>query len=188
MQLPTLALAAELSVHFCCHPVPGLNHLLACSSSVLTSSQWCHSPGCHLPGLCPGGILHIGLPHLVLHSLVTHVGKICHNSNFLRTETQVLGGYVSKPRQDSSPSLWLYILMSMATKPAGFPFPVPLWSRIPGFVTTWSSSEKMSSTVCLSFILVNLTPETVACQVSQYAEIQGTLPFTNSLKTHCISF
>lgn len=138
---------AELSVHLYCHPVPGLNQLLD-SGSALTFAQWCFSLDCHLPGLCPGGRFDIGLPHLALHSLVSHVGKICHNPNFLRTETQVLGGYISEAREDSSRSLWLYTLVSMVARPAGFPFLVPLWSRIPGFGTT----EKMSSTVCVPLV------------------------------------
>lgn len=70
-------------------------------------------------------------------------------SNFLRTETQVLRGYTAKyPRQNSSHRLWLCTLVPVAARPAGFPFPVPLWSRIPSFGTAWSSYEKMSSTVC----------------------------------------
>lgn len=141
---------AQLSSLFTCycHPVPGLNQLPACSISALTSAHWCLSLGCHLPGPCTTGRLDAGLPYLASHFLVTHVRKICHNLNFLRTETQVLGGYIAKPRQDSC---WLQLctLVSMAARPAGFPFPVSLWSRIPSSGTAWSSSEKMSSTLCV---------------------------------------
>lgn len=172
MQLPTVALHSW--VHFFCHPIPDLNQLPACSSSALTSAHWCLSSRWHLPGLCLSGRLDIGLPHLALHSLVTHVWKICHNLIFweLRpkcwedTLPNIPGGIALtgcgfahlcqwQPDQQVSPS--------QSLSGVGF----PALAQLGPHLRRWAPQ-----CVYLTFIPVNLTPETVRCQIPQYAEIQ----------------
>lgn len=174
MQLPSVVLHSwalcSLLLPSCTRP-ESASCLL---SSALTSAHWCLSSGWHLPGLCPSGRLDIGLPHLALHSLVTHVWKICHNLIFweLRPKcwedtlpnipgrTALTGcGFAHlcqwQPDQQVSPS--------QSLSGVGF----PALAQLGPHMRRWAPQ-----CVRLSFIPVNLTPETVRCQIPQHAEIQ----------------